>query len=94
MSMEEQPRPEQEEDLPRPAPESGLPAGGSSIAAGKAPPGTSETEDVRENVVGGPSEETHGPVAPGDEHGSQMGAAAALSGTGETDEEDEAAPTG
>ncbi|MBJ7597686.1 hypothetical protein [Candidatus Nephthysia bennettiae] len=92
--MEEQPRPEQEEDLPRPAPESGLPAGGSSIAAGKAPPGTSETEDVRENVVGGPSEETHGPVAPGDEHGSQMGAAAALSGTGETDEEDEAAPTG
>jgi hypothetical protein len=44
--------------------------------------------------MGGPSEETHCPVAPGDEHGSQMGAAAALSGTGETDEEDEAAPPG
>jgi hypothetical protein len=93
MSMEEQPRTEQEEDLPRPAPDSGLPAGGSSIAAGKAPPGTSETEEVRENVVGGPSSQTHGSVAPGDEHGSQTGAAAAMSGTDETDEEDESAPS-
>jgi hypothetical protein len=92
MSMEEQSRPEQVEDLPRPAPESGLPAGGGSIAAGKAPPGTSESEDVRENVAGGPSEQTHGPVAPGDEHGSQAGAAAAMSGTGEPDEEDDPRP--
>ena len=91
--MEEQPRREDEEDLPRPVPESGLPAGGSSIAGGKAPAGTSEHEDVRENVVGGPAPETHGPVAPGDEHGSQTGAAAALSGSGddETDEEEDPA---
>jgi hypothetical protein len=90
--MEEKPRPEQQEDLPPPAPKSGLPAGGSSIAGGKAPPGSPETEDVRENVVGGPSAETHGPIAPGDEHGSQTGAAAALSGVDETDDEDESAP--
>jgi hypothetical protein len=89
--MEEKPRPTQEEDLPRPAPKSGLPAGGSSIAGGKAPPGGPDTEDVRENVVGGPSAETHGPVAPGDEHGSQTGAAAALDGVDETDDEDESA---
>jgi hypothetical protein len=88
--MEENPRPEHDDDdLPRPAPESGLPAGGSSIAGGKAPPGSAETEDVRENVTGGPADETHGPVAPGDRYGSQTGAGAALGGTDKKDSEDE-----
>jgi hypothetical protein len=83
--MEDEPQRDQDEDLPRPAPESGLPGGGSSITGGKAPAGS---EEVRENVVGGPASETHGPVAPDDEYGSKAGASAAM-GDGGTDPEDE-----
>jgi hypothetical protein len=75
-----------EEDLPRPVPESGLPGGGSSITGGKAPPGSAETEDVRENVVGGPADETGGPVEPDDKYGSKRGAAPAMQAADETDE--------
>jgi hypothetical protein len=85
--MEDEPQHEHDdEDLPRTAAESGLPRGGNSIAGGKAPAGS---EEVRENVAGGPASETHGPVAPGDEYGSKAGARAAMQGTGETDVEDE-----
>jgi hypothetical protein len=76
-----------EEGLPRPVPESGLPGGGSSVTGGKAPPGSAETEDVRENVVGGPADETVGPVEPDDKFGSKRGAAAAMQGSEEKDED-------
>jgi hypothetical protein len=80
---EDRPTDQGDEDLPRPVPGSGLPAGGSSVVAGKAPPGTPETEDVTENVVGGPADETVGPVAPDDKYGSKRGAAAAMQGSEE-----------
>ena len=84
--MEEDKRTEQEgEDLPRPVPESGLPAGGSSIVGGKAPPGSPATEDVRQHVAGGPAEETVGPVAPDDKYGSKQGASAAMDDSEEDD---------
>jgi hypothetical protein len=82
--MDEQPRPDQEEDLPRPAPESGLPGGSNSVVGDKVPAGSSESEDIRENVVGGPEGGTHGDVAPRDEHGSKLGASAAMGGPGDS----------
>ena len=86
--MDENPATEQgEEGLPRPVPESGLPGGGSSITGGKAPPGSAETEDVRENVVGGPADETGGPVEPDDKFGSRRGAAAAMQGSDDEDDD-------
>ena len=85
--MDDNPATEQgEEDLPRPVPESGLPGGGSSITGGKAPPGSAETEDVRENVVGGPADETVGPVEADDKYGSKRGAGPAMRGSDEPDE--------
>jgi hypothetical protein len=80
--MAEDRRTEQgDEDLPRPVPESGLPAGGGSVVGGRVPPGTPETEDVRENVAGGPADETVGPVAADDKYGSKRDAAAAMQGS-------------
>ena len=86
--MDENPATEQgEEGLPRPVPKSGLPGGGSSITGGKAPPGSAETEDVRENVVGGSADETVGPVEPDDKFGSRRGAAAAMQGSDDEDDD-------
>ena len=86
--MDDNPATEQgEEGLPRPVPESGLPGGGSSVTGGKAPPGSAETEDVRENVVGGPADEAAGPVEPDDKFGSKRGAAAAMQGSDEEDDD-------
>jgi hypothetical protein len=80
--MDDDRRTEQDDEhLPRPVPESGLPAGGSSVMGGKAPPGTPETQDVREHVAGGPADETVGPVAPDDKYGSKRGASAAIGGS-------------
>jgi hypothetical protein len=79
------------EDLPRSAAKSGPPQGGHSTSAGKAPPGTSEREDIPEHVSGGPTGERAGPGgAEGDTYRSQKGAASAMSGAEDAEPQDPA----
>jgi hypothetical protein len=79
---DERAQPDREEAPPQPAPKAGLPGGSHAMADEEV---SSGSEEVRKNVAGGPASETHGPVAPGDMYGSQLGAKAAMEGSGEAD---------
>ena len=80
--MNDEPRSDQErEELPRPAPESGLPGGSNSVVGDKVPPGSQEA--VKEELDAADTGRGHGEVAPGDEYGSRLGASAAMGEAGD-----------